>query len=87
MLKGAPSKRLAMKFINFLMEPEIAARTSERLKFASASRDARERVTPEVRANVAVYPAVDDLGRLEWMRDVGKAVRLYDRAWTELKMR
>lgn len=86
-LKGAPSKRLAMKFINFLMEPEIAARTSERLKFASASRDARERVTPEVRANVAVYPAVDDLGRLEWMRDVGKAVRLYDRAWTELKMR
>ncbi|MFO0730448.1 MAG: hypothetical protein U0361_05540 [Nitrospiraceae bacterium] len=58
-----------MKFINFLMEPEIeAARTSERLKFASASRDARERVTPEVRANVAVYSAVDDLGWLKWMR-------------------
>ncbi len=86
-LKTAPAKRLAMKFINFLMDPDIAARTSERLRFASASRAARDRVAPDVRSNVAVYPATDQMDRLEWMRDVGKAIRLYDRAWTELKMR
>lgn len=85
-LKTAPSKRLAMRFINYLMDPDIAARTSERLRFASASRPARERVAPEIRANAAVYPPADQMGRLEWMSDVGKAIRLYDRAWTELKM-
>jgi spermidine/putrescine-binding protein len=75
-----------MRFINFLMEPEIAARTSERLRFASASRGARKLVSASTRDNPAIYPPVDQLDRLEWMRDVGRAIRLYDRAWTELKM-
>jgi spermidine/putrescine transport system substrate-binding protein len=86
-LRTAPQKRLALRFINFLMEPEIAARTSERLRFASASRPARELVSASTRDNPAIYPPVDQLDRLEWMKDVGRAVRLYDRAWTELKMR
>lgn len=85
-LKSAPQKALAMRFINYLMEPEVAARTSERLRFASASRTARELVSPAIRDNPAVYPPPDQLGRLEWMQDVGKGIRLYDRAWTELKM-
>jgi spermidine/putrescine transport system substrate-binding protein len=85
-LRTAPQKQLAMRFINFLMEPEIAARTSERLRFASASRAARKLVSASTRGNPAIYPPVDQLDRLEWMRDVGRAIRLYDRAWTELKM-
>ncbi|MGZ9275307.1 MAG: polyamine ABC transporter substrate-binding protein [Nitrospira sp.] len=85
-LRTAPQKRLAMRFINFLMEPEIAARTSERLRFASASRGAREHVSISTRDNPAIYPPVEQLDRLEWMQDVGRAIRLYDRAWTELKM-
>lgn len=85
-LKSAPQKALAMRFVNYLMEPEVAARTSERLRFASASRPARELVSPAIRDNPAVYPPLDQLARLEWMRDVGKGIRLYDRAWTELKM-
>lgn len=86
LLKSAPQKALGMKFINYLMEPEVAAHTSERLRFASASRPARQLVSPAVRDNPAVYPPLDQLVRLEWMRDVGKGIRLYDRAWTELKM-
>lgn len=85
-LRSAPHKELAMRFVNFLMDPEISARTSERLRFATASRRARERVSREIRENTAIYPPVEELGRLEWMRDVGRAIRLYDRAWTELKM-
>ena len=85
-LKTAPQKHLAMRFINYLMEPAVAARTSERLRFASASRLARELVDVSTRENPAVYPPLDQLARLEWMRDVGNGIRLYDRAWTELKM-
>ena len=67
-------------------DPEVAARTSERLRFAAASRKARELVSASTRDNPAIYPPLDQLSRLEWMRDVGKGIRLYDRAWTELKM-
>jgi hypothetical protein len=33
-----------------------------------------------------VYPPDEIIRRLEWLNDVGDAVRTYDRAWTELKM-
>ena len=85
-LRTAPQKQLAMRFINYLMEPAVAARTSERLRFASTSRLARELVDVSTRENPAIYPPLEQLARLEWMRDVGKGIRLYDRAWTELKM-
>jgi spermidine/putrescine-binding protein len=80
------NKELAMQFINYLLDREVAARTSERLLFASANRDAKALVKASVRQNPAVYPPDDALGQLEWMADVGETLRLYDRAWTELKM-
>lgn len=81
------NKELAMEFINYLLDPEVAARTSERLLFASTNREARVLVKAGVRDNPAVYPDEAALGRLEWMTDVGGALRSYDRAWTELKMK
>lgn len=85
-LKSSRNPELAMRFINFLLDPQIAARTTERLLFASSVRDAKELVKPKVRENPAVYPPDSVLDRLEWMQDVGEAIKLYDRAWTELKL-
>ena len=81
------NKELAMQFINYLMDRDVAARTSERLLFASASRGAMALVAAGVRNNPAVYPDEAALGHLEWMLDVGDALRSYDRGWTELKMK
>lgn len=85
--KTSRNKELAMAFINYLLDREVAARTSERLLFASANREARALVKSSVRDNPAIYPDEATLGRLEWMLDVGEALRFYDRAWTELKMK
>ena len=84
--QSSSKKELAMTFINFLIDARVAAKTSERLLFAASNREARLLVRQEVRENPAVYPPPDLLPRLEWMTDVGKALRTYDRAWTELKM-
>jgi spermidine/putrescine-binding protein len=84
--KTAPQKELAMRFINYLLDPQVAARTSERLLFAAAPAEVKDLVSPDVRSNPAVYPPDDVLNRLEWLTDVGEAIRAYDRAWTELKM-
>jgi spermidine/putrescine-binding protein len=85
--KTSRNKALAMQFINYLLDRDVAARTSERLLFASANREAKALVKASVRDNPAVYPDEAALGHLEWMVDVGDALRLYDRAWTELKMK
>src|SRR6185295_14949898 len=85
-LKSSKNKDLAMQFVNFLVDRDVAARTSNRLLFASANGEARQVVRRQVRENPAIYPPDSVFDRLEWMVDVGKAIRLYDRAWTELKM-
>jgi spermidine/putrescine-binding protein len=85
-LKSSRNKDLAMQFVNFLLDRDVAARTTNRVLFASANGEARQLVKKQVQDNPAVYPPDSVFDRLEWMTDVGKAIRLYDRAWTELKM-
>lgn len=86
-LRSSGNKDLAMRFINYLLATDVAVHTTNRLRFASANREVKDRVDPRVRENPAVYPPEDARDRLEWMVDVGDAIRLYDRGWTELKMR
>jgi spermidine/putrescine-binding protein len=85
-LRTSRNRDLAARFINYLMDREVAARTTNRILFASANREARALVRADVSGNPAVYPPDSAFDRLEWMTDVGEAIRLYDRAWTELKL-
>ena len=85
-LKGTRQQDLAERFINYLLDTDVSLRTTERLYFAPANREARQRLRPGLQRNPGVIPPFSLLGGLEWMRDVGDAIRLYDRAWTELKI-
>jgi spermidine/putrescine-binding protein len=85
-LKTSRNRDLATRFINYLLDPTVAARTTNRLRFASSNRQAKALVDEQLRENPAVYPLDSTFDRLEWMADLGEAIRLYDRAWTELKM-
>ncbi len=86
-LESSEQKDLAMEFINYLLDTEVAIRTTTRLRFASANGEVRARLAPHLRENPAIYPRDETFDRLEWMVDVGEAIHLYDRAWTELKMK
>jgi spermidine/putrescine transport system substrate-binding protein len=85
-LQSSRHKELAMRFVNYLLDPQVAARTTTRLRFASSSREAKVLVSSELRENPAVYPPESAFGRLEWMEELGETIRLYDRGWTELKL-
>ena len=84
--KTSKKKKLAMEFINYLLDVDVAVRTSTQLLFASANRMVKDRLDREIRENPAVYPTLATVSRMEWMTDVGDAIRYYDRAWTELKV-
>lgn len=86
-LQSSRHKELAMRFVNYLLDRQVAADTTNRLRFASSNREARALVIPELRENPAVYPPESVFERLEWMEDLGETIRLYDRGWTELKLR
>lgn len=85
-LQSSRNKELAMRFVNYLLDPQVAARTTTRLRFASSNREAKVLVSSELRENPAVYPPESVFERLEWMEDLGESIRLYDRGWTELKL-
>ena len=74
-----------MRFINYLLDREVSVRTTNRLFFASSNPRGQgaARTNP---SNPAIYPPDSAFERLEWMYDSGEAIRLYDRAWTELKL-
>jgi spermidine/putrescine-binding protein len=85
-LRTSRNRDLAARFINYLIDRDVAARTTDCLLFASANGEARALVRADIRENPAVYPPESAFDRLEWMTDVGEAIKLYDRAWTELKL-
>lgn len=82
---NAPNPYTAMVFINYTQYPEIAAQNAEFVGYGSPNAAAKEFIDPEVLANEGIYPPPEVAARLQWIEDVGDAVELYDRIWTEFK--
>jgi spermidine/putrescine transport system substrate-binding protein len=82
---GAPNKYTAEVFINYLHDPEIAAQNAEFVGYGTPNESAMEHMDPDVLANEGIYPPEDVMARLQWIEDVGDALPLYDRVWTEFK--
>jgi spermidine/putrescine transport system permease protein len=85
--KTAPHVDLAHVFINYILEAPVAAEISNRMIYSTPNLAARPLIRPELVNNPALYPPADVLKRCEFIRDVGPAISLYDRAWTEIKSR
>jgi spermidine/putrescine transport system substrate-binding protein len=85
--KDAPHQELAEKFINYILEPEVGAKISNFIKYGSPNQVAIAKglVNKEDLQNKAIYPAQETFSKLEFLKDVGEASQLYDRAWTEIK--
>ncbi|HUF39979.1 MAG TPA: spermidine/putrescine ABC transporter substrate-binding protein [Anaerolineales bacterium] len=75
----------AMVFINYLQYPEIAAQNAEWVGYASPNAAAKALIDPDILANEGIYPTAEVSQRLQWIEDVGDALGLYDRIWTEFK--
>ncbi|AFY76185.1 spermidine/putrescine-binding periplasmic protein [Pleurocapsa sp. PCC 7327] len=85
--KGAPHKELAEKFINFLLEPEVGAKISNFIKYATPNKMALEKglINKEDLKNPGIYPSAETFDKMTFIKDVGEANQLYDQAWTEIK--
>lgn len=84
---SAPHPDLAYTFLNFILEPKVAAAISNYNNYASPVKAAEPYLDPHLLGNPAVYPPSEVRARLEFIHDVGPALPLFDRIWTEIKAR
>ncbi len=83
--KGAPNAYTAHIFINYLADAQRAAQNATFIGYGTPVEAARAFLDDEVLNNEAIYPPAATFEKLQWIEDVGDALQLYDRIWTEFK--
>lgn len=82
---GAPNRDLAEQFINFMLDGRIGGRLANFNRGATPNRLAKPWVRPEDLENRAIYPGREQLEQLDFLTDLGPALRLYEEAWGQVK--
>ncbi len=87
MLKDAPHRQNAYKFLNFLLRPDVAKEVSLATNYSTANLAAKNLMPPEIKNNPALYPPREVLRHGEFETDIGdSAFALLEKYWEQLKM-
>ncbi len=82
--KTAPNPEAAYAWINFMLQPDVAAQICERLSFATPNQLAFEQLPAELKENPRLFPPESDLERCESVAPVGDLAEVYEQYWTKL---
>ncbi len=75
----------ALLWIDFLNRPDIAAKNVEYVYYASPNAAATDLIPAEILEDPGIYPPQEVMDKMEWLKPLGDAQQLRDRAWTEIK--
>jgi spermidine/putrescine transport system substrate-binding protein len=75
--QASNKKELAMQFINFLNEPEIAARLAEFVYYATPNEAAEQYLPEEYFEDPVIYPSEEQLSRSEFHAPLAPRVQQY----------
>jgi len=78
--REAPHPRAAHEFMNYILRPQVAADISAATGYGTPNAAGLERLDDPV-----PYPTPEELARLEYAADLGRATALWDQIWTEIK--
>lgn len=76
---------LAHAFIDFLHEPEIAAKNAVFVRFATPNRAARELLPDDLRNDPTVYLPDAYADRCQWLKDKGPEIEKIERLWQAVR--
>ncbi|MDR1395581.1 MAG: spermidine/putrescine ABC transporter substrate-binding protein [Deltaproteobacteria bacterium] len=85
--KGAPHLDLAHQFLNYTLEPEVAAKLASFNNYATPNEKALAFISDEDKNNPGMYPPEELKSKMEYFRDLGSDGRLYEETWTLVKSR
>jgi spermidine/putrescine-binding protein len=75
----------AYLFINYILEPQPAAKIVNGVSYASPNAAAKAFIDPKILGDHTIYPDPAALKGWEYLDDVGPTSRLLDELWTEIK--
>ncbi len=78
--RSARHKRAAHEYMNYILRPRVGADISNETGFGTPNQAALPLISHPV-----PYPTKEELARLEYQRDLGKATAEWDQVWTEIK--
>ncbi len=81
--KGAPHKEAAVKFINYILKPEVSKLISDDFPYTNPNIEARKLLKKEQQENPASYPPGEP--KLDTFKDIGKSARDIDKMMTDLR--
>ena len=83
---NAPNPEAAHAFINFIMDPQIAADITKHVCYASPNQAAMSLIDPEITSDPAIFPP-DDVEKKLWVSTVvpPRVDRHMTRLWTSVK--
>jgi spermidine/putrescine transport system substrate-binding protein len=84
-LKTAPNKDNAIKFLQFYTRPEIAALNVSQQTNGTANVPARQLTPENIKNSKEINPTDEVMKRLQIFEDLGAGLRQVDRAWTKVK--
>jgi spermidine/putrescine transport system substrate-binding protein len=83
--KTAPNMDAAYAWINYMLQPGVAARVSERLLFATPNQAAHDQLPAPLRDDPTLFPPEFLLAKCETIAPVDpKTTALYEKYWTQL---
>jgi spermidine/putrescine transport system substrate-binding protein len=83
----APHPDAAHKWINWILDPKVGAKLSNYNRYATPNQASLPYILPKDKASDEIYPGEETMKRLHFSKDLGKANRLMDEAWTRIKSR
>lgn len=82
---NAKNKAGALKLINFLLRPDVAAKVAETIGYPTPNLAAKKLLPTEVANDASLYPPEAVIQKGEWQNDVGEASVLYETLFQKLK--
>lgn len=83
--QGAPNVETAYKFLNYLLQPEVAAKVTTLTSIASVVEKSKELLPADVANNAAIFPPEEKLKNADFILDTGEAMKHYQDGWTKVK--
>ncbi|MPN54311.1 Spermidine/putrescine-binding periplasmic protein [bioreactor metagenome] len=83
--KDAKNIKAAELFMNFIMEPEISAEISLHFPYGNPNIEAYPYIDKDIMEDISVYPPKEKLKKGEYLKDIGDAVIMFDKIWSEVK--
>lgn len=84
-LKSAPNKANAKRFMEFFLKPEIASLNTIQQTNGTPNKEALKLLPAELRDNPQINPPAEVMAKLQIFQDLGKGLKQYDRAWTKVR--